>query len=123
MQVKTMRALIGGAAFALATITIGQSALASPLQAQEQATQQDRFSDRAADVVALIKGDGDPEEVFAGAFLAQVPPEQFAAISQQLTVQLGPVIGVESVEVTGENAATVTVRFENALAGGPMRRP
>ena len=120
MQVKTMRALIGGAAFALATITIGQSALASPLQAQEQATQQDRFSDRAADVVALIKGDGDPEEVFAGAFLAQVPPKQFAAISQQLTVQLGPVIGVKSVEVTGENAATVTVRFENALAGGPM---
>ncbi|MBD60175.1 MAG: serine hydrolase [Citromicrobium sp.] len=94
--------------------------LASPAMAQTEATQESPFEARAADVVSLIEGEGDATEVFSPTFLAQVSAEQFATISQQLTAQLGDIVGVESVEPTGENAAQITLRFEKALASGPM---
>ena len=116
MQVKTMRALMMGVALAFGSV----GTLASPAMAQTEATQESPFEARAADVVSLIEGEGDATEVFSPTFLAQVSAEQFATISQQLTAQLGDIVGVESVEPTGENAAQITLRFEKALASGPM---
>jgi len=120
MRVKKTRALIGGMAIVMGSFAIGGGTLATPAHAQEQQSQEDRLDSRAADVVALIKGEGDAADVFSDGFLAQVSAEQFAKVSQQLTAQLGPIVGVESVEPTGSDSAKITLRFENALAGGPM---
>ena len=98
--------------------------VAPPVVAQEPGSEavaeQSRFDARAADVAELIGGGGDASEVFAESFLAQVPVEQFAAISQQLTGQFGAIVGVDTVNQTGPNAANITLRFEKALASGPM---
>ena len=107
-------------AVALATIA-APPALA---QAQAPATQttetQSRLESRAADVVALINEERSAEDVLAASFLAQVPAEQFAQISQQLTSQFGAALGVEEIQHAGPNNAMVTFRFEKALASGPM---
>ena len=38
---------------------------------------------RADQVVALLRGQGDPADMFTPAFLAQVPPAQIRAITRQ----------------------------------------
>ena len=120
MQVKTTRAMMMSAALAVAGVGTLIGPLTSPAIAQEQTVEQSPLETRAADVVALIEGEGNAEDVFSDAFLAQVSAETFAQISQQLTAQLGPIVGVESVEQTGENKAQITLRFEKATAAGPM---
>jgi len=120
MQVKTTRAMMMSAALAVASVGTLIGPIASPAIAQEQTVDQSPLETRAADVVALIEGEGNAEDVFSDAFLAQVSAETFAQISQQLTAQLGPIVGVESVEQTGENKAQITLRFEKATAAGPM---
>ena len=117
MKIGKMCAMTMGMALAFGTVGI----LASPAFAQtESVAEADKFDARAADVVELFGPDGDPAQVFTDSFLAQVSAEQFAAISAQLTAQLGDIVGVETVEQTGPNAAKITLRFEKALAGGPM---
>ena len=120
MQVKTTRAMMMSAALAVAGVGTLIGPLTSPAIAQEQTVEQSPLETRAADVVALIEGEGNAEDVFSDAFLAQVSAETFAQISQQLTAQLGPIVGVESVEPTGAYKAQITLRFESALAAGPM---
>ncbi|MBB3032911.1 serine hydrolase [Alteriqipengyuania lutimaris] len=103
-------------------------ALASPMAAPAMAQMPDsaveqgesRFEARAADVVAVLRGEKDAAEVFAPAFLAQVPATQLAQIGNQLTTELGPLVGVESVEPVNANRATVSLRFEDATAAGPL---
>ncbi|WP_370180130.1 serine hydrolase [Alteriqipengyuania sp.] len=117
MKIGKMRAMTMGMALALGTMGV----LASPALAQTNAeATENRFDARAADVITLFNTDRDPAEVFADAFLSQVPPEQFAAVTAQLVAQLGDIVGVETVEQTGENGAKITLRFEKALASGPM---
>ena len=120
MQVKTTRAIMMGATLALANLAAAIGPMAYPAMAQEQTAENSPLDARAADVVGLIKGEGDAASVFSDAFLAQVSAEKFAEISQQLTAQLGPIVGVESVEPTGAYKAQITLRFESALAAGPM---
>lgn len=115
-----MRALTMGVALALGTVGVVGTPVVGTAAAQQPSENETRFDARAADIVALIRGEGDAESIFADSFLAQVSPEQFAAISQQLTKQFGVPIGVETVERTGANAAQITLRFEKALASGPM---
>ena len=96
MQVKTTRAIMMGAALALASVGAAIDPMAYPAHAQEESAEQSPLDARAADVVDLIRGEGDAADVFSDAFLAQVSAETFAQISQQLTAQLGPIVGVES---------------------------
>ncbi|WP_379550382.1 serine hydrolase [Qipengyuania sp. DGS5-3] len=78
------------------------------------------LGERAQDVVALLEGEKAPEDVFGPTFLAAVSPAQFNAISSQLTTQFGPVIGVESLEATGEYSANIALRFERAIGRGTI---
>lgn len=117
MKIKTMRAAMMGAALALGAV----GPLASPVLAQAEApAEENKFDSRAADVVAVFKGEMEADQVFAGSFLASVPVAQLNQISQQLQAQFGPVVGVESVEPANANGARVTLRFEKALVSGPM---
>ena len=126
MQIQTLRAMMIGTALAVASVAATASPALAQVQtevgteASEEATLQARLEARANDVIAVINGDKPVGEVFAPAFLAQVSPEQFAQISQQMTSQFGAAIGVESVEPANANGATITLRFEKAVASGPM---
>ncbi|MCR2833877.1 serine hydrolase [Parerythrobacter lacustris] len=89
--------------------------------AQETAATADAALDsRAADVVAAINGEKDPEEIFGPAFLAAVPPAQFEAFTRQITGQFGAAKAVQLVDPTGQNSAQIAIRFERAIAGGTI---
>ena len=71
---------------------------------------------RAQDVVALLKGEAAPEDVFSEAFLTAVPPDQFAAINAQVTAQHGQALSVEAINPKSEFSGEVLIRFEKSIA-------
>ncbi|BBC73093.1 class A beta-lactamase [Altererythrobacter sp. B11] len=93
-------------------------------QAQEIAAAEsaDRLAGRAADAVAVLRGERPPEEVFTPTFLAAVPADRLAAMSRDMNAQFGAMTGVESV-TPGANpgSAVIVLRFERALADGEMQ--
>jgi beta-lactamase class A len=90
--------------------------------AQDTSTERERLEQRAQEIVAVLNGEKPPEEVFTDAFNAQVTEPQLRAMTQQMQAQMGKLVGVEGVEPTGEpGAATLKLRFEQAIASGPMQ--
>lgn len=77
---------------------------------------------RAEDVVSVLKGEMAYEEVFHETFVNAVPEARFVSINTQMEAQLGPLVGLEAVEHSGNpGEATISLRFEQAIASGPMR--
>ncbi|RXZ66146.1 serine hydrolase [Pelagerythrobacter rhizovicinus] len=76
---------------------------------------------RAEGVVAVLRGETAASEVFSPHFLASVPEERLEALARQLTAQFGPLQGLEDATPTGPGAATIAIRYERALARGPMQ--
>lgn len=70
---------------------------------------------RADQVVALLRGQSEPAELFTPAFLAQVPVAQIRTISQQLGSQYGAVRGIDRLEASSATAGVIHVDFERAL--------
>jgi hypothetical protein len=75
---------------------------------------------RAADIVRLIKGEAEPEEIFGDRFLKAVPASQMRQIGASLTSQFGAIEGVESVTPRGTYGADIALRFERAIGRGRM---
>ena len=100
--------------------------IASPAVAQDgeseasQAAEQSPIQARAEQIVALINGEGDPEEIFTAGFLEQFPPEQLATLSQQLTAQFGAALGVEEVNPPTGNRSALAIRMERAIGRGGL---
>ncbi len=96
----------------------------SSIMAQDAPTSETTVSEplkmRVQDVVALLKEEKAPEDVFGPQFLASVPPAQFNAVTQQLTSQFGAAIGIENIEPTGEFTANIAIRFEKAIGQGTL---
>lgn len=97
-------------------------AAANPVHAQTPASRapvpaaaQSPLDQRANDVIAVLRGQADLPNVFTAGFLAQVPPQQLAAVAQQLTAQYGAVRDVESVAASSPSTATVRFTFERAV--------
>src|SRR6185503_14712375 len=86
-------------------------ALIAPARAQEASP---ALRGRVDQVVALLRGQGDPAELFTAAFLAQVPPAQVRAVVQQLTGQYGAVRGLDRLETLSPQAGMMHVGFERA---------
>jgi beta-lactamase class A len=70
---------------------------------------------RSNDVLTVLRGGGDLPAIFAPGFLAQVPPQQIAAIGQQLTAQYGAVQSVEGIAAQSSVAATIRIGFARAI--------
>jgi len=90
---------------------------AAPAAATDEA-EQNALEARAEQVVAVINGDIAPEDVFSNAFFADVSPERFRAISQQLRSQFGAAIAVETLKPASATRARLEIRMERAIAGG-----
>lgn len=90
----------------LGWIVAGAAAAAQPVSAELQS--------RADQVVALLKGEADPAQMFAPSFLAQVPAAQVQAVSLQLRSQYGAVMGLNRIEPQSATAGVIHVDFERA---------
>jgi hypothetical protein len=69
---------------------------------------------RAAELVSLFNGQGDPDTFFAPSFLAQVPAAQMRTIATQMVAQFGAAKGIAKIDATNATAGTVFVDFEKA---------
>ncbi|KEO91409.1 hypothetical protein EH31_01725 [Erythrobacter longus] len=102
------------------------SALPAQVIAQEEPTtiadesETSPLRDRAEQVVALVNGEIEPEEVFTDAFLRAVPPDQFKAIASQLTSQFGAALSVESLGSPGATRSALSIRMEHAITKGAI---
>lgn len=75
---------------------------------------------RAADAIAVLRGEKPAENVFAPSFLAAVPAEQLAAMTSQLEAQHGKLQGLEIAQAMNAHTARVLLRFERALGSGVL---
>jgi len=66
-------------------------------------------------VVALMKGEAQPAEIFAAPFRAQVPDAQIRSVVQQFTAQYGAVQRLERVDVASPQTGTIHIRYERAI--------
>jgi beta-lactamase class A len=87
-----------------------------PCAAFAEPAASDRLARRAADAVEVLKGARPAAEVFDDRFLAEVPPEQLAALARQLQAQNGAIVATEDVQAEGTSAASFRIRFAHAVA-------
>jgi beta-lactamase class A len=86
--------------------------LAAPAHAQRASP---ALRGRVGQVVALLRGQGDPAALFTPAFLAQVPAAQVRAVARQLTAQYGAVRGLERLDALSPQAGVMHVAFARAI--------
>ncbi|HMG47580.1 MAG TPA: serine hydrolase [Allosphingosinicella sp.] len=86
--------------------------LLAPARAQEASP---ALRGRADQVVALLRGQGDPDALFTPAFLAQVPAAQVRTVARQLTAQYGAVRGLDRLDPLSPQAGVMHVAFERAI--------
>ncbi len=84
---------------------------AAPGAAQEASPQ---LRARADEVVALLRGEGDPATIFSPEFLAAVPPAQLRTIGDQLRAQYGAVRALAGIAPQSPTAGTLHVETERA---------
>lgn len=87
--------------------------LCAPALAQQEANP--ALRGRAEQVVDLLRGQGDPAELFTPAFLAQVPPTRIRAIAQQVVAQYGAVRGLERLDAGSPQSGVIHVGLERAV--------
>ncbi len=110
------RVLIALSALMLSPVMVqaqDEQATAAPVSTQ--------VTQRAENIIAVMRGDMAYDMVFAESFRDQVPEEQFRSINAQLEAQFGPLIGLEAVNPVSENAAELSIRFERGLADTVMQ--
>src|SRR3954465_6836501 len=86
--------------------------LAAPAQAQQASP---ALRGRAEQVVALLRGGGDPAEMFTPAFLAQIPVATLRSVPQQLVAQYGAVGGLDRLGERSAPSGVIDVAFERAI--------
>ena len=91
----------------------GSLSLAAPASAQETASPELRA--RAEQVVALLRDQGEPAEMFAPSFLAAVPEAQLRAVTRQLAAQHGAVRGLARIQPRSATAGILHVDMERAV--------
>lgn len=90
----------------------GLLAAALPAAAQEPSAE---LRARAEQVVALLRGEVQPAELFTASFLAAVPEAQVRGVVEQLRAQHGAVRGLEGIEPGSATSAAIRVGMERAV--------
>ncbi|MEO9463045.1 MAG: serine hydrolase [Marinomonas sp.] len=100
---------------ALALIFTPFAAIAQDVNPAEEVKAPSAVETRAADVLALIKGEQKLQDVFAPVFLNAISPEQFTGLSNQVTAQFGQPLAVENLKPFGPHKAAFDIRFETGI--------
>jgi len=90
----------------------GLASIGAPSVAQQASAELRRGAEQ---IVALLRGEGDPATVFTSAFLQQVPAAQVRALFQQLSAQYGAVRGLAGIEPSSAREGVFHVDYERAL--------
>ncbi|HSJ77555.1 MAG TPA: serine hydrolase, partial [Erythrobacter sp.] len=98
---------------------------AVPLMAQESTeemapTAQTPIELRAGQVVALLNGELQPEDLFTQGFRAAIADAQLKALSASMTAQFGPAVEVALLAPRDGTRAALEIRFERGLAKGGL---
>ncbi len=80
------------------------------------AAQETELRARAEQIVALLRGQGEPAQIFTTDFLAQVPVAQVRALSQRFGAQYGAARGLSGLDVQAPQAGLIHVDYERATA-------
>ena len=86
--------------------------VAAPAAAQGTSAELRTAADQ---VVAFLKGERQPADIFAPSFLAAVPAPQLAAVTGQLRAQYGAAQHVDRIEARSATAGTIHVATERAI--------
>lgn len=89
----------------------GLLTIANPAHAQDASPELRRQAER---VVEMLRGELQPTELFAPAFLQEVPAAQVQAVTQQLLAQHGAVRGLARIEAISPTSGNVFVNMERA---------
>ncbi|TAD71975.1 MAG: serine hydrolase [Sphingomonadales bacterium] len=76
------------------------------------------LEERSLQVVALLNGKVQPEDIFTNNFRAAVADTQIKALSASLTAQFGPAVEVALLAPRDGSRAALEIRFERGLAKG-----
>jgi beta-lactamase class A len=66
-------------------------------------------------VVALLKGEAQPADLFTAAFRAQVPDAQVRGVVQQFAAQYGAAQGLAGIDPASAQAGIIHIRYERAI--------
>jgi beta-lactamase class A len=105
-------------------IALASSAIFAPPLAAQSSPEVNTLADqapldvRADQVVSLLNGTVQPEDIFTDGFRAAVADAQITALSANLTAQLGSAIYAELLEPHDGTRAALQIRFERGIAKG-----
>ena len=106
-------------AIALAfAVTLGAPAAAQPAAAAAQPAEPTALEARSLQVVELLNGEVQPEEIFTPAFRAAIADEQIKTLSASLTAQFGRAVEVSLLAPREGARAALEIRFERGIAKG-----
>ena len=105
----------------IAMLASPASPLGAPAQAQTRAAEpgaSTSIEQRADDVVALLNGEVEPEDIFTPSFRAAVADAHVRALGTRLTAQFGRALAVSELTPRDGASAAFAVRFERGVARG-----
>jgi beta-lactamase class A len=106
-------------AIALAfAMTLGTPAAAQPAAAAAQPAEPTALEARSLQVVELLNGEVQPEEIFTPAFRAAIADEQIKTLSASLSAQFGRAVEVSLLAPREGMRAALEIRFERGIAKG-----
>lgn len=111
---QTHIALLLAALMALPAVATAQTAPA-PASASAEPT---ALEARSLQVVELLNGEVQPEDIFTPAFRAAIADAQIKALSANLTEQFGPALEVSLLAPREGTRAALEIRFERGIAKG-----
>lgn len=115
-----MRAVLSVAVMAMMPGAAGAQSTTPNTASATTSEAQLRLDRRADEVAAVLMGTRQPDQTFAPGFLAQVKPEQLAAIHAQFVAAYGPLRADSSIDAKGEFEGEIALRYERAIVRGPL---
>ena len=111
-----MREKAAAVALLLASPAMAQSAPPAAPPASAAVAPAPMLRARLGQLVALLNGGGDYDDLFSPAFRQAVPQAQFETYAGQLTAQGGTATGVEAIDAATPWQATVTIGYQRIVA-------
>ena len=108
------------AAAMLAGVPVAASAQAPAPPAAAAPAEQPSLEARADQVVKLLNGDVQPEDIFTDGFRAAVADAQIKTLSASLTAQFGPAKSATVLEPRHDVRAALEIRFERGMGKGAL---
>jgi beta-lactamase class A len=106
---------------AIALATCGFAAVPATAQSASHSAvpaAQTPLEERSQQIVMLLNGTVQPEDIFTDGFRAAIADAQIKALSANLTAQLGPAVYAELLEPHDGTRAALEIRFERGIAKG-----